>query len=412
MPNKKWTVMVWMAGDNNLQDAGEQDIQEMKKVGSTNNIDVVVQFDRMTGQNTRRYHIQKGTPLKNDEVQSLGPTNTGDPKVATDFFVWAMKNYPADRYLASFWNHGGGIDETDVYARAKAIGLDAGRKLRRGANVVSAGHARTIAAGPYRHALFSSTVEAAMKRRGIAYDDTARDFLDNTELKNVLKNVTTSTGRTIDLLGFDACLMNMLEIAYQIRQYTGYSVGSEQTEPGEGWPYDTVLADLDANPSMTAAQFGAAIVKRYIESYKGGNVTQSLLDLGHSKEIAQAVDGLAKALIAAIKKPTDYAAITKATLAAQHYEYADFQDLYDLCAQLQKRVSTKAVRDAAAATMKALTGSSPFVAAEKHKGPDVARSHGASIYFPTARDVKVAYSSLDFAKATAWADFIAAYQNA
>ena len=41
MPNKKWTVMVWMAGDNNLQDAGEQDLREMKKVGSTNDIDVV-----------------------------------------------------------------------------------------------------------------------------------------------------------------------------------------------------------------------------------------------------------------------------------------------------------------------------------------------------------------------------------
>jgi hypothetical protein len=322
-----------------------------------------------------------------------------------------MKNYPADRYLASFWNHGGGIDETDVYARAKAMGLDAGRKLRRGASAVSAGHARQIASGPYRHALFSTTVEAAVKRRGIAYDDTARDFLDNTELKTVLKNVTTGAGKTIDVLGFDACLMNMVEIAYQIRQYAGYSVGSEQTEPTEGWPYDTVLADLNANPAMTAAQFGAVIVKRYIESYKSGDVTQSLLDLGHSKEIAQAVDGLAKALIVALKKPADYAAITKATRAAQHYEYADFQDLYDLCTQLQTRVSAKAVKVAAAATISALTGASPFVAAEKHKGAGVASSHGASIYFPTARDVKVAYSSLDFAKATAWGDFITAYQK-
>jgi hypothetical protein len=42
----------------------------------------------------------------------------------------------------------------------------------------------------------------------------------------------------------------------------------------------------------------------------------------------------------------------------------------------------------------------------------VARSHGASIYFPTARDVQVAYSNLDFAKATAWGDFLIAYQKA
>ena len=46
--------------------------------------------------------------------------------------------------------------------------------------------------------------------------------------------------------------MNMLEIGYQLRQYAGYSVGSEQTEPGEGWPYDTVLADLDTPEDYVA----------------------------------------------------------------------------------------------------------------------------------------------------------------
>jgi len=130
MPNKKWTLMIWMAGDNNLQSSGDQDIREMKKVGSTAQVDVVVQFDRMKDQNTRRFHVQQGTPLENDEVQHLGPTNTGDPKIATDFFIWAVNNYPADRYLASFWNHGGGIDETDVYARARAMGLERARCSR------------------------------------------------------------------------------------------------------------------------------------------------------------------------------------------------------------------------------------------------------------------------------------------
>jgi hypothetical protein len=382
MPNKKWTVLVWMAGDNNLQSAGEQDIQEMKRVGSTAEIDVVAQFDRMTDQNTRRYYLKKGTPLKADEVASLGPTDTGDPAVAADFFTWGIKNYPADRYLAVLWNHGGGIDETDIY---------------RG--------------GPYRRALFHTTARSGMGRRGIAYDDTARDFLDNTELKQVLKTVADNTGKTLDLLGFDACLMNMVEIAYQLRQFAGYSVGSEQTEPGDGWPYDTILTDLAANPSMSGAELGAAVVKRYVGSYSSGGVTQSLLDLGRCPQIAQAVDTLAKALIGAIQKPADFAAVTKAARSAQHYEYADFLDLADFCAQLKQRVSTTAVKDAAA-TIDALTGATPFVAAESHKGAEVARSRGASIYFPTVRQVSVAYNKLDFAQAAAWGDFIAAYQQA
>ncbi len=420
MSKKQWTLMIWMAGDNNLESAGEQDVREMKTVGSTDQFNVVVQFDRMKDQNTRRYYIRKGTPLESDEIQQLGPTDTGDPMVATDFFVWAMKTYPADRYLASFWNHGGGIDETDIYARAKSMGLPAGRKVTRGGDGAAAPangsvtemQARAIASSPHRHALFSTTVEQAIRRRGIAYDDTARDFLDNAELKSVLKNVTAGAGRKLDLVAFDACLMNMAEIAYQVREYAGYSIGSEQTEPGEGWPYDAVLADLQAKPAMGAADFGTAIVKRYIASYRSGDVTQSLLDLGRSGEIAKAVDLLAKALIVAIKRPADYAAVTKAARAAQHYEYADFQDLYDLCAKLQARVAASPVKKAAAGVIDALTGASPFVAASKSKGAGVARSHGASIYFPTARDVTVAYQKLDFAKATAWGDFLKAYQKA
>jgi len=419
MLNKKWTIMIWMAGDNNLQSSGEQDLREMKKIGSTDHFDVVVQFDRMNDQNTRRYHIHKDTPLQKDEVQHLGPTNCGDPKVATDFFVWAMKTYPADRYLASFWNHGGGIDETDVYARAKTMGLPAGRKIRRGVSgdgaadgtTVTEMHARAIASGPHRNALFSTTVEKAIQRRGIAYDDTARDFLDNAELKTVLKNVTEAAGKTLDLVAFDACLMNMVEIAYQLRQYAKYTVGSEQTEPGEGWPYDAILGDLQAKPMIDAADFGAAIVKRYIASYRSGDVTQSLLDLARSGKIASAVDALAKALMAAIKKPAGYAVVTQAAHAAQHYEYADFQDLYDLCTQLRMRVPAQAVKNTAGGVIKALTGASPFVAASKSKGAGVARSHGASIYFPTARDVTVAYPRLDFARATAWGDFLTAYRR-
>ena len=317
MANKKWTLMIWMAGDNNLQSAGDQDIEEMKKVGSTDQVDVVVQFDRMKDQNTRRFHIQKGTTLDQDEVQHLGPTNTGDPNIAAEFFIWGMKNYPASHYLASFWNHGGGIDETDIYKRARAMGLPAGRKVRRGASSVTQSQARVIASGPHKHALFSTTLEAAIQRRGIAYDDTARDFLDNAELKTVLKKVTAASGKTLDIVAFDACLMNMVEIGYQVREYANYSVGSEQTEPEEGWPYDAILADLTAKPAMSAADLGAAIVKRYVGSYRSGDVTQSLLDLRRSSDIAKAVNALAKTLIAAIKKPAEYAAVSKAARDTQ-----------------------------------------------------------------------------------------------
>ena len=50
-----WTVMVWMAGDNDLESFGDKDLAEIKRVGSTDEANVVVQFDSMGDDRTRRY---------------------------------------------------------------------------------------------------------------------------------------------------------------------------------------------------------------------------------------------------------------------------------------------------------------------------------------------------------------------
>ncbi|MBW1675421.1 MAG: hypothetical protein JRF30_01090 [Deltaproteobacteria bacterium] len=68
-------------------------------------------------------------------------------------------------------------------------------------------------------------------------DDTSGDALDNQELKNVLSGVSQRIGRKIDILGLDACLMNMIEVAYQLKDCVQVMVGSEEEEPFDGWPY-------------------------------------------------------------------------------------------------------------------------------------------------------------------------------
>ena len=63
---KKWTIMTYMAGDNNLDQNGAEDIEEMKQTGSTSEIQVIVQFDRSgAGQQTKRYYLKKGGESKN-----------------------------------------------------------------------------------------------------------------------------------------------------------------------------------------------------------------------------------------------------------------------------------------------------------------------------------------------------------
>jgi hypothetical protein len=75
----KWTFLVYMAGDNNLDGAALRDIAEMAKAGSTKDVHVLVQLDRIEDQKTRRFRITQGGGFKKDCIETFSETNTGDP---------------------------------------------------------------------------------------------------------------------------------------------------------------------------------------------------------------------------------------------------------------------------------------------------------------------------------------------
>jgi hypothetical protein len=295
-------------------------------------------------------------------------------------------------------------------------GTTVGRRVVPSTRVVPQRRVRAALSRRFRRSLFTSTVQAAVKppgpgRRAIAYDDSARDFLDNLELAKVLEAVKKKLRRKIDLVGFDACLMNMIEVGYELRNSTDFIVGSPEVEPGDGWPYDKVLGDLAKKPSMSAQELGATIVKRYAEHYlKSDSVTQSLLDLSETAATARAVDALAAALIGALKKG-EFGAIAKAAKDALRYDMKDFLDLGDLAAQMKKRCSSAAVKKAAQAVGEVVKNG--LVAAERHTGSTMARSTGVSIYCPVlVREAELVYERLGFAKDTHWDEFLRAYDEA
>ena len=104
----KWTFLVYMAGDNNLDGAALRDIAEMARAGSTKDVNILVQLDRIEDNLTRRFRITQGGGFKTDCLESFGDTNTGDPQILYNFVKWAADNYPADRYALILWNHGSG----------------------------------------------------------------------------------------------------------------------------------------------------------------------------------------------------------------------------------------------------------------------------------------------------------------
>jgi hypothetical protein len=108
----------------------------------------------------------------------------------------------------------------------------------------------------------------------------------------------------------------------------GVSVGSEEPEPGDGWPYDTILADLTVTPAMNEYALGTVIVDRYMASYPTPNgLTQSAMDNYALPNLVIAVDNLAQALINEINAG-HVADVQQARNAAAEIYYNYYIDLY------------------------------------------------------------------------------------
>jgi Clostripain family len=168
----QWTWLIYMAGDNNLEGAGKEDLDEMMKVGSDSKISIVVQFDTEENKTTR-YLIEKNN-LK--VLQEMPGVNTGDPKILTDFIKWGTKNYPAKYYLVDVWNHGGGWENLPADYNWENI---------RASNPMRQGKIKRL-----RRSLFKTTIKKIHSlpgpKRLIAMDAGSQDYLDNQELRKAI----------------------------------------------------------------------------------------------------------------------------------------------------------------------------------------------------------------------------------
>ena len=105
----KWTVMVYISGDNNLEDYVVKDIElELAPTGSTADVNVLALADRGPGydtsygdwQTTKLFYVTQGmTAAPENAVADWGERNMGDPQTLIDFVTWSKENYPADHYV-------------------------------------------------------------------------------------------------------------------------------------------------------------------------------------------------------------------------------------------------------------------------------------------------------------------------
>src|SRR5665648_825184 len=361
----EWTVMVYLDADNNLESAGIDDINEMEMVGSTGDVNIVVQADRIPGYdisnsdwtNTRRYYITQDFDLVqiNSQLKSdLGELNMGAPQTLIDFTDWATTNYPAKKYLLVIWNHGGGF-------RSLSLTKD------------------------------------------IAWDYTSGgDRITMSELEYALSAISTQMGEKIDVVGMDACLMAMTEVAYQIKDYADILVTSEDSEPFNGWPYDTILGELVGNSLISSEQLAVDIVDKYIFSYPYGNVTQSAIDLSYMDTLTSQLSNLAFAIMNdSLTLKSKY---ILASASSQYYDDWDFIDLYDFCNQLLVYSNSLEVKNIALNVQQTLNNA---VIKSGYSGGSVSGSKGLSIYFPWYYAYNSnKYNSTNFAQDTFWDEML------
>jgi hypothetical protein len=259
--------MVFMNGNNDLESSMEaSDLTPMETVGSTSAVNIVVLFARRSTNDARVYYVERGSLTTEAD---WGQTDMGSPQSLQRFIAYVATNYPAQHYALVVYNHGGGF-------------------------------------------------------QGIS-----QDFIHGYDLISMsgLKTALSISAVHFSVIGLDACLMAMIEVAYQIRQYGDYVVGSEEESYVGAWNYQTVLTDLVTNPQMSGRQLAIDMVQAYSQISPGWT-DDAAIDLSRMTNVGSSVSNLANALINDLPKYKTQIRTDRNNTDSSDY-YTSYADLYD-----------------------------------------------------------------------------------
>ena len=364
---REWLVMVFINGVNDLGILGfaDKSINDMEKVGSTNNMAVVVEYgilgvtDPYGGNRDLNFQRGSKTILVTQDgddskitSQPFYTSNDADMGSAANLVRFAkrgLRKFPAKKVALVVWNHGAG-------------------------------------------------------RLGIAYDDASQNHMEVDQLGKALAQVKQALGHKIDVFATDACLMQMAAVAYELKDSASVIVGSEETIPGDSYPYAAILGPLAANPGMSAEALGALMVDAYGAHYHD-NVTLSAIRSSALPGLVPLVNAWAgavqndpKAMAAAVSENT--------VNATYNFAMRDSKDLYDYLTNLNGQLAAGSAARYQGARLQAYIANTLLI--KTTVMPSLPQAHGLSIYIPEMRYNSANYEKLAFARDTLWDDFLRA----
>lgn len=430
-----WTILLYLAGDNELAEQMVKEIRDLGKLWLPNalslldNIKILAQFDPSgIGVPTQRYDITaglrrlyqrraEGRPEESGSViddlgiglERLGETNTGAPETLTRFIKWGVSRNPARHYMLILSGHGSGI-VLNKLASDRQYG------------------------------------EMSGPGDGLTLPELVRSLDDSIKSAQGLRE-----NGGFDIIGMDACLMSMGELMFALQPYGRYFVGAEGFEPTSGWPYRDLLERLlpligKRDDPETVAQ---NIVRGYIDYYRPlteqtewsvdlaavrlrpGLAVEKLVDgqaTGTVEAVAEALQVFAEALTPWLEKSSSSIgktirnALVLAHWKAQSFQSEEYTDLWDFCGQLEQELKDQlpdgeTLRALSEACRRVKSAIDNCVVASEYSGPEYQHSHGVSIYFPwwgVAEDyIRAAACNGDRKPSwSAWAKFLRHYVEA
>ena len=358
----EWTFIMYMAGDrdNDISSALLEDLNEMKIVGSTANVSIVVLIDEYDDDSkvyfVERDHLNEISLTEVNPSWTTGEVNTGSQQTLTSFAQWAMENYPAKHYFLDLAGHGRGWN-------------------------------------------------------GLCHD--GGDVLSMVELSNALADIkVANNGSKLDIIGFDACSMGTVEVYYQLIDYADYVIASEIEVDISGWPYDVILQRLENDANMSAASLCSIVVNEFVNSCQNNSRYSAEMCAVELEKLEQNLTPAINTFAANLKSAFSFYndEITFAKNETEHYERTNDYDLYHFAENVleieNKRIQTSA--------LDLMSVANQSIIAEKHwTNPlevSANHTHGMSIWF--SWPFSYTYRTLKFSKSTMWDEFIEEFYSA
>lgn len=407
---KEWNFIVYMAANNNLHKYALKNFRQMLQVGSTATCNILVQLDEFGEKEANRFYIEKNKAVIVEELSGKEAIS-GTPESLFDFIRWATTSYPAKHQAIVLWNHGSGIKDPSIWGKLYKEHRDDLFSLDKETGLLHIN----------RYSL------RAITRKGIGFNDTHEQYLDNEQLKNCFSRIQTELlgGKKFEVILLDACHMAMVELASKFKFFANYMVASEELEPGSGYNYKSLLK-IFKSESVCPVSLAEHAVRVYENEYQEqlADYTQSAISLKNFEECEQHLSNFSEYATNLMESNKDYYSLMK-KIRRDDEETTEFCDWdYIDCLHFLESVSKKTqdiikgkiplknldkeeLAQLGVLTKKAQTSLQESIIANT-RGINLPFAQGLSIYFPE-KNIHKSYKKTVFANTNAWHQFLITY---